>query len=66
MQRYGWHVGDEVSLFGIQDLVPVTTQIVGVLGPKAREDYFIFQRDYLVEMYRQFPHRVNPAISSIC
>jgi putative ABC transport system permease protein len=60
MQRYGWHVGDEVALFGLQDLVPVTTQIVGVLGPKAPENYFIFRRDYLVEMYRQFPHRVNP------
>ena len=60
MQRYGWHVGDEVALFGEQDLVPVTTQIVGVLGPKAPENYFIFRRDYLVEMYRQFPHRVNP------
>jgi putative ABC transport system permease protein len=59
MQRYGWHVGDEVALFGEQDLVPVTTQIVGVLGPKAPEN-FIFRRDYLVEMYRQFPHRVNP------
>jgi len=60
MQRYRWHVGDEVALFGIQDLIPVTTQIVGVLGPKAPEDYFIFRRDYLVEMYRHFPHRVNP------
>ena len=60
MQRYGWHVGDEVALFGVQDLVPVTTQIVGVLGPKAPEDHFVFRRDYLVEMYRHFPHRVNP------
>lgn len=60
MQRYGWHVGDEVALFGVQDLVPVTTQIVGVLGVKAPENYFIFRRDYLVEMYRHFPHRVNP------
>jgi putative ABC transport system permease protein len=60
MQRYRWHVGDEVALFGIQDLIPVTTQIVGVLGPKAPEDYFIFRRDYLVEMYRHFPHRVQP------
>lgn len=60
MQRYGWHVGDEVALFGERDLVPVTTQIVGVLGPKAPENYFIFRRDYLVEMYRHFPHRVNP------
>jgi putative ABC transport system permease protein len=60
MQRYRWHVGDEVSLFGIQDLIPVTTQIVGVLGSKAPEDYFIFRRDYLVEIYRQFQHRVQP------
>src|SRR5258708_25542428 len=60
MQRYRWHVGDEVALFGIQDLIPVTTQIVGVLGPKAPEDYFIFRRDYLVEMYRHFPHRIQP------
>jgi putative ABC transport system permease protein len=60
MRRYGWHVGDEVALFGIQDLIPVTTQIVGVLGPKVPEDYFIFRRDYLVEMYRHFPHRVQP------
>jgi putative ABC transport system permease protein len=60
MQRYGWRIGDEVSLFGVQDLIPVTTQIVGVLGPKAPEDYFIFRRDYLVEIYRQFPHRVKP------
>jgi putative ABC transport system permease protein len=41
-------------------LVPVTTQIVGVLGSKAPENYFTFRRDYLVEMYRHFPHRVNP------
>ncbi len=60
MRRYGWHVGDEVSLFGVQDLVPVTLQIVGVLGPTAPEDYFIFRRDYLVEVYRHFPHRVQP------
>jgi putative ABC transport system permease protein len=60
MQRYRWHVGDEVALFGIQDLIPVTTQIVGVLGPKAPEDYFIFRRDYLVEIYRHFQHRVQP------
>jgi len=60
MKRYGWHVGDEVALFGVQDLIPVTTQIVGVLGPKAPEDYFVFRRDYLVEMYRHFPHRVQP------
>jgi putative ABC transport system permease protein len=60
MQRYRWHVGDEVSLFGIQDLIPVTTQIVGVLGPKAPEDYFIFRRDYLVEIYRHFQHRIQP------
>jgi putative ABC transport system permease protein len=60
MQRYGWHVGDEVSLFGVQDLIPVTTKIVGALGRKAPEDYFIFRRDYLVEIYRHFPHRVQP------
>src|SRR5713101_1075507 len=60
MRRYRWHVGDEVALFGIQDLIPVATQIVGVLGPKAPEDYFIFRRDYLVEMYRHFPHRIQP------
>jgi len=60
MQRYRWQVGDEVALFGIQDLIPVTTQIVGVLGPKAPEDYFIFRRDYLVEIYRHFQHRVQP------
>jgi putative ABC transport system permease protein len=60
MRRYGWQVGDEVALFGIQDLIPVTTQIVGVLGPKAPEDYFVFRRDYLVEIYRHFRHRVQP------
>jgi putative ABC transport system permease protein len=60
MRRYGWHVGDEVSLFGTEELIAVTTQIVGVLGPKAPEDYFIFRRDYLVEIYRQFQHRVQP------
>src|SRR5258708_1029136 len=48
------------ALFGEQDLVPVTTQIVGVLGHKAPDNYFIFRRDYLVEMYRHFPHRVYP------
>jgi putative ABC transport system permease protein len=60
MHRYGWHVGDEVTLLGVQDLIPVTTVIVGMLGPKAPEDYFIFRRDYLVEIYRHFPHRVQP------
>jgi putative ABC transport system permease protein len=60
MQRFGWHVGDEVSLFGVQDLIPVMTQIVGVLGPKAPENYLVFRRDYLVEIYRRFPHRVQP------
>ena len=39
MQRYGWHVGDEVSPFGVQDLILVTTEIVGLLGPRAPEDY---------------------------
>ena len=60
MRRYRWRVGDEVSLLGIQELIPVTTQIVGVQGPKAPENYFIFRRDYLVEIYRHFPHRVQP------
>ncbi len=60
MRRYGWHIGDEVSLLGVEDLVPVTTQIVGMLGTGAPEDYFVFRRDYLVELYRHFPHRVQP------
>jgi len=35
-------------------------RVVGGLGPKAPEDYFIFRRDYLVEIYRHFQHRVQP------
>src|SRR5260370_512817 len=58
--RPWWRIGDEVVLFGVQDLIPVTRQIVGVLGPTAPENYFIFRRDYLVEIYRHFPHRVQP------
>lgn len=42
MERYGWRVGDEVSLFGVQDLIPVTMQIVGVLGPKSARKLFRF------------------------
>jgi len=61
MRRYRWRIGDKVSLFGVQDEIPVTLQIVGTLGPKAPPNYFIFRRDYLKEVYKALPHRVDPA-----
>lgn len=61
MQKYRWHIGDKVSLFGVQDEIPVTLEIVGTLGPKAPPNYFIFRRDYLKEVYNTLPHRVDPA-----
>lgn len=61
MRKYRWRIGDRVSLFGVQDEIPVTLEIVGTLGPKAPPNYFIFRRDYLKEVYAKLPHRVDPA-----
>lgn len=61
MRKYRWRIGDKVSLFGVQDEIPVTLQIVGNLGSKAPPNYFIFRRDYLKEVYAKLPHRVDPA-----
>ncbi len=61
MWKYRWRIGDKVSLFGVQDEIPVTLEIVGTLGPKAPPNYFVFRRDYLKEVYKTLPHRVDPA-----
>jgi putative ABC transport system permease protein len=61
MRKYRWRIGDKVSLFGVQDEIPVTLEIVGTLGPKAPPNYFIFRREYLKEVYKTLPHRVDPA-----
>lgn len=60
IRRYGWRVGDQVSLLGLEEMIPVTLRIVGTLGPQAPPNYLIFHRDYLKEVYKHWPHRVKP------
>jgi putative ABC transport system permease protein len=49
MERFHWHVGQQITLRGTVYPVNVTFQIVGVLGDKAPPPILLFRRDYLDE-----------------
>jgi putative ABC transport system permease protein len=49
MQRFHWHVGQQITLRGTIYPVNLTFQIVGVLGDKAPPPILLFRRDYLYE-----------------
>jgi putative ABC transport system permease protein len=50
MQRFGWHVGQRITLRGTIYPVNVELEIVGVPGNKAPPIALLFRRDYLEEM----------------
>jgi len=50
MQRFHWHVGQQIVLRGTLYPFNVTLTIVGKLGGKAWPDFLIFRRDYLEEL----------------
>jgi putative ABC transport system permease protein len=47
MQRYGWHVGEQIILKGTIVPVDVTLRIVDTMGDGAPPDTLLFRRDYL-------------------
>jgi putative ABC transport system permease protein len=47
MERFHWHVGQQITLRGTAYPVNLTFQIVGVLGDKAPPPILLFRRDYL-------------------
>jgi putative ABC transport system permease protein len=49
MQRFHWHIGQQITLRGTIYPVNLTFQIVGVLGDKAPPPILLFRRDYLYE-----------------
>jgi putative ABC transport system permease protein len=49
MERFHWHVGQQITLRGTVYPVNLTFQIVGVLGDKAPPPILLFRRDYLDE-----------------
>ena len=49
MQRFHWHIGQQITLRGTIYPVNLTFQIVGVLGDKAPPPILLFRRDYLDE-----------------
>ncbi len=49
MERFHWHVGQQITLRGTIYPVNLTFQIVGVLGDKAPPPILLFRRDYLDE-----------------
>ncbi len=49
MERFHWHVGQQISLRGTIYPVNLTFQIVGVLSEKAPPPILLFRRDYLNE-----------------
>lgn len=49
MNRFHWHVGQQIMLRGTIYPVDLTFQIVGVLGDKAPPPILMFRRDYLDE-----------------
>jgi putative ABC transport system permease protein len=50
MQKYGWKIGDHVTLKGSVYPVNVSLVITGELGERAPPDAFLFRRDYLHEV----------------
>jgi putative ABC transport system permease protein len=49
MERFKWHVGQQIMLRGTIYPVNLTLKIVGDLGGKAPPPVFLFRRDYLDE-----------------
>jgi putative ABC transport system permease protein len=49
MQRFGFHVGQQIMLRGTIYPFNVTVKIVGTLGGKAPPSFLLFRRDYLEE-----------------
>ena len=49
MKRFGWKVGDRVTLRGTIYDFNLTFDIVGTFGKKAPPNFFVFRRDYLEE-----------------
>jgi putative ABC transport system permease protein len=50
VRRFGWRVGQQVTLRGTLYPANLTLQIVGVLGDKAPPPVLVFRRDYLEEV----------------
>jgi putative ABC transport system permease protein len=53
MKRFGWRVGDQVTLRGTVYPVDVTLTIVGTSGARGIADLLVFRRDYLNALMRQ-------------
>jgi len=49
MERFHWHIGQQITLRGTIYPVNLTFQIVGELGDKAPPPVLLFRRDYLDE-----------------
>ncbi|MGH7863702.1 MAG: ABC transporter permease [Candidatus Binataceae bacterium] len=49
MKRFGWKVGDRVTLRGTIYDFNLSFDIVGTFGNKAPPNFFVFRRDYLEE-----------------
>jgi len=47
MQKYGWHVGEQIILKGTIVPVDLTLRIADTLGASAPPDTLLFRRDYL-------------------
>ncbi|MGH7864626.1 MAG: ABC transporter permease [Candidatus Binataceae bacterium] len=58
LTRYGWHVGDNVTVRGTIYPVNAELRIVGTLGDKAPPYAMLFRRDYLEELLGR-PATVN-------
>jgi putative ABC transport system permease protein len=50
MRRFGWHLGQQVTLRGTIYPFNVTCDIVGTVEPKGPPSVLIFRRDYLEEL----------------
>jgi putative ABC transport system permease protein len=49
MRRFGWKLGDHITLRGTIYPINVTLHIVGTLGDTAPPNFLMFRRDYLEE-----------------
>jgi putative ABC transport system permease protein len=74
MKKYGWHVGQQITLKGTIVPVDVTLRIAGTLGGSAPPDALLFRRDYLersldglatVNAYQVMLDRANSVPSAI-
>lgn len=58
IDRFGWRVGDRITLRGTLYPVNIELELVGIMGGKAPPVALIFRRDYLEEILGK-PGRVN-------